>query len=503
VPKAARVTKLNESAVLIFLDWESSMAGELTNFETSIHPHGTKWWRYRYEYTVLESFVLAFAIMICYFWMKLLQGVSFFGSFKFYKTGLPHQFYRYSLVYFLFNAAVLMVMTAIACELYDPWGEGNIFDVFADIVRTTVDGKANVPFLGKSWLYIFLDVHFAMFACCALYTVFTVFVFNNYIEALLQWKAVSTEGHRLHEVEEEEEAVQEDGTFSSAPLRGVDILRRSGGERDMALYRRWGSIMKKRVRKTLAYKQMFVDLNLKLAGVDGLDEHSLLPGCHDFKLHIYLTEALGESAEYLTEVSFTTSCFLSVSSVCVGFLAAYFQLAFVYFLPFFVAIGLCLGFCGCLFVRHFENLSDAVDYTHRATFVTVHSCCRAIQMVLYCLFYSLSRLMLSNDIFESYPMTYLAAFLTLVVLMIVLANFAGEVVKELTCSLLLPPYIPEEELKDKLGELASWHYLDWCYECGVEQCEAHACPSKKYVGTALKEPGEDMDLKTMEETTTT
>lgn len=274
----------------------------------------------------------------------------------------------------------------------------------------------------------------------------------------------------------------------------------------MALYRRWGSIIKKRVRKTIAYKKMFVDLNLKLAGVDGLDEQSLMPGCHDFKLHVYLTEALGESAEYLTEVSFTTSCFLSTSSLVVGFLAAYFQLPFMYFLPFFVFLGLCLGVCGCLFSRHFANLSDTVDYTHRATFVTVHSCCRAIQMVLYCLFYSLSRLMLSNDIFESYPMTYLAAFLSLVVLMILLANFAGEVVKELTCSLLLPPFITEVEFKDKLEELASWHSREWCYECGVEQCEPHACPSKKFVGTTLKETGATPRLtleKIPEDTTTT
>lgn len=274
----------------------------------------------------------------------------------------------------------------------------------------------------------------------------------------------------------------------------------------MALYRRWGSIMKKRVRKTLAYKKMFTELNLKLAGVDGLDERSLLPDCQDFKLHVYLIEALGESAEYLTETSFATSCFLSMSSLCVGFLAAYFQLPFVYFLPFFVCLGLCLGLCGCLFARHFENLSDAVDYTHRATFVTVHSCCRVIQMVLYCLFYSLSRLLLSNDIFESYPVTYLAAFLTLAILMIILANFAGEIVKELTCSLLLPPYIPEEKFKAKLGELVSWHAVAWCYECGVEQSEDHECHSKRFAGSTFEEMGGAPRLtleKIPEETTTT
>jgi len=104
------VTKVNERAVMNLLEWEGDMKQAVNNFETEVHPHGYKWWRYRYEYTVVESIVLAFSVLVLYLTMWLLHGVSFHGVHKFYKTGLPQRFYRYAWVYFMFNAAALMVM---------------------------------------------------------------------------------------------------------------------------------------------------------------------------------------------------------------------------------------------------------------------------------------------------------------------------------------------------------------------------------------------------------
>jgi len=412
--------------------------------------------------------VIAWSIMVLHFVMKLLQGVTFFGNFKFYRTGLPHRFYRYSFVYFLFHAAALMVLVSLAYLLYVPWGQGNIFNIFADIVLKMVDGRANVPFFGESWLFMVLDIHFQLFACFGLYSIFIVSVFSNYFDALVQWRAVSEE--------------EDEGIFSGAHCNNV------------ALYRHLDSIMKRRVRKSPVYKQMFVDLNLKMAGVEGLDERSLLPGSHDFKLHVYLTDALGTSAKYLTEVSFATSCWLAISSLCVGFLAEYFQLAFMFFLPFLLGIGLCAGVGGWLISQLFKRVSEKDDdkdhdeYKFLAKLVSTHSCCRAVQIVLYSVFFSYSRLLLSNDIFEFYPMTYLFAVLSLAVLMILLKVFAGEVIKELVCSRSLPPHLSDHKFKARLEQMVSWHTRGSCHECGVEQCEAHASPSRMYAGKSTGVP---------------
>jgi len=177
------VTKVNQTALMGLLEWESDMNNAVDKFETEVHPHGFKWWRYRYEYTIIESLVLAFSVMLLYCVMWLLHGVSFFDTHKFHKTGLPHSLYRYAWVYFLFHAASLMVMVTTAYMLYVPWGKGNIFDVCAEVFHDAVDGRANVPLLGYSWLYMILDVQFQLFVCFSLYALFVIMVCSNYVKA--------------------------------------------------------------------------------------------------------------------------------------------------------------------------------------------------------------------------------------------------------------------------------------------------------------------------------
>jgi len=82
-----QVMQVNETAILELLSWDTEADIAVDKFEKNVHPHGYKWWRYRYEYTVVESLVLAFSVMLMYFTMWLLHGVSFFQVNKFYKQG--------------------------------------------------------------------------------------------------------------------------------------------------------------------------------------------------------------------------------------------------------------------------------------------------------------------------------------------------------------------------------------------------------------------------------
>merc|ERR1719409_1550754 len=151
---------VNGTAVASLLEFEGGMKASVQKFEKGVHPHGRKWWRYRYEYTLVESIVLAFSVMFLYLVMWVLAGVSFFDKFKFYNIGITHRLYRYAWGYFLFHAAALMVMVTLAYMLYMPWGEYNIFDFSAKVFHRAVDGRANVPYLGYSWLLMVLDVQF-------------------------------------------------------------------------------------------------------------------------------------------------------------------------------------------------------------------------------------------------------------------------------------------------------------------------------------------------------
>jgi hypothetical protein len=445
------ITRVNETAVYDLMNWESELKAAVSDFETNVHPHGYKWWRYRYEYTVIESFVLAFSVMVLYLTMWLLHGVSFSQIHKFYKTGLPQRFYRYAWVYLVFHAASLMVMVTVAYMLYVPWGEQNIFNMFAEAFHDYVNGHANVPYLGYSWLYMVLDVQFQLFVCFSLYSLFITMVVTNYMQALREWKSLSEE---------------------------QDIPAMSNT--NVAFYRHMEAIMKKRIRNTPAYKQIFKDLKLRCSGVEGLDV--TLPGWHDFRLHLYLTDGLGKSAEYLCEVSLTTNTFLAVSALVVASLAHHYQVAFMYFLPFFVAIGFVMFVLGYFLSYYFRKLSENDDHKAHSKYMTVHVYCRSLQIMLYCLFYSFSRLLLSNDIFSFYPSTYLAALVGLVLTLVLLYFVAGQVIKETTCALILPPHIPEHTFRKHLEQIVNWHTTEKCHECGAEQFPSHASLSKEWAG---------------------
>jgi len=457
--------KINETSILELLSWEGDMSGAVEKFEKDVHPHGLKWWRYRYEYTMVESIVLAFSVMLLYFVMWLLSAVSFSKIYKFYKTGRTDCMHRYAWTYLVFHAASLMFMVTLAYMLYIPWGDSNIFDIFAGAFHDLVDGRANVPFLGYSWMYMALDVQFQLFACFALYSLFIVMVVNNFQKALEDWKSLS---------EGDEDA-------GHSPI-------------NVEIYKELGAIMTRRVENTAAYQQIFKDCKLGLEGVDGLDISKLriegvdwvgsgmVPAWNEFKFHLYLTDGLGKAVEHLVEVSLTTNLFLSCSALVVCLLAQHFEVAFMYFLPGFTTIGFLL-FIGCYFVaRHFRHLSNRDDHTTPSKYVTAHSFCRAIQVTLYCLFYSFSRLLLSNDIFEFYVVVYLAAAIGLAVVLGLLAVFAGQLVKQTTCALILPPHITEGELKQRLEQVAYWHTTEKCHECGAQQFPAMQSRSREWAG---------------------
>jgi len=429
------------------------MDNAVKKFEKDVHPHGYKWWRYRYEYTVVESLVLAFSVCCMYCTMWLLHGVSFFQIHKFYKTGITQRLQRYAWGYLVFHAASLMIMVTCAYILYIPWGKSNIFDWFAEAFHGFVNGRANVPFVGYSWLYMVLDVQFQLFGCFALYSLFVIVVANNYKRALEDWKALS---------------------------EGDASVESSCKPANVHEYRCLEELMKKRVRNTPEYRQLFHELKLRLPGVEGLDK--ALPGWNDFKLHLYLTDGLGKSIEYLVEVSLTTNLFLGGSALIVALLAHHYQVAFMYFLPGFLIIGAILFIASYFVCRHFRALADKDDHNTPAKYVSVHSYCRAIQIMLYCLFFSFSRLLLSNDIFEFYPMVYVTACVSLAIVLIVLAVIAGQSMKETCCALILPPHIPQEQFKKHLEQVLYWHTTEKCHECGVQQFPAHASLSKEWAG---------------------
>jgi hypothetical protein len=355
-----------------------------------------------------------------------------------------------------------MVFTAYM--LYVPWGKDNLFNVFAKAFHDFVGESFHVPYLGYSWLFMVLDVQFQMFMTYCLYALSTVFIVNNYVEALVDWKHLD-EGH--------EEDVS--NPINKRLFENVQevILHRTGtrpGARKEAL------------------QDLFNGEGVRLEGVKELEamHYGDEKGLHNFKVHLYLTEGLGISIEYLVEVSLLTNLILAICALIVAFLAHTFQLAFMFFLPVFVLMGFGFLAIGFFLSKRFIKLAMDTNHDEVSKYVTVHSYCRSIQIVLYCVFFSFARLLLSNDIYTGYPKVYIAALLGLIAFLGLLAMFAGEVLKEATCALILVPHISHDAFRKLLKEIKKWHTSVNCHECGAEQIPFNAAFSVAWAGRHSK-----------------
>jgi len=450
--------EVNATAITELLEYDSELKQSIDKFETGVHPHGYKWWRYRYEYSLVESFVLAWSVMLMYFLQMLFFGASFFHVHRFYKTGRPVRNYRYSFLYWVFHAACSCVMVFTAYMLYVPWGKDNPFDVFATAFHDFVDERFHVPYLGYSWLFMVLDVQFQMFMTYCLYALFTIMVVNNYVAALVDWKQI------------------DDGQEAVNPINRklydhcLEVIQHRTGVRPG--------------ENKEALQDIFKSEGLRLEGVKELEvlDYGDDKGAHNFKIHLYLTDGLGKSIEYLVEVSLITNLWLAICALIVAALAHYYELAFMFFLPPFVIIGIVFLVMGLLISKHYTRLSLDTNHDKVSKYVTVHSYCRAIQVILYCVFFSFSRLLLSNDIYTGYPKVYFGALLGVICFLALLAMFGGEVLKEATCALILVPHISHEKFKNNLREIKLWHTNVKCHECGVEQIPFNAAFSVAYAG---------------------
>lgn len=440
--------KPNLFAINEFLEIDGEMNQAIDNFETQVHPHGTKWWRYRFEYTILESVVFAISVVVLYLLKLFIFGLSYFQEHRFYKTGRTQNIYRYSFLYVILQAACVWLVVAFAYLLYIPWGEKNVLNLCATAFHSFVDGAFNVPYMGYSWLYLVLDIQIQLFATYCLYAVFLYFVSRNYIAALEDWKAIDI-------------STSMDGGLQSKSAANE------------FLYTRFAEVIRLRVENTPSLKASFrkPPVRLRMDGVSGLDKKTQGDGggsC-DFKLHLYLTEGLGKSMEFLVDVSLVTNLWLAATALVVAFFAYMYQLAFMYLLPPFVLLGILILVSGYALSKHFLSLSEDLDHDAEATCVTVHNFCRTVQIVLYCIFYGFARLLISADIFVNYPLVYLSALVTLILILFSLAVFGGQIMKETTCALMLPPHISNDRFARTLKAIMEWHEIMNCHECGSAQ----------------------------------
>jgi hypothetical protein len=283
--------------------------------------------------------------------------------------------------------------------------------------------------------------------------------------------------------------------------RNLDMGEKAKWKVNGELYNRLLDCMKMRVDTFPTVEKQFCDAKLYIKGVKKLEDKAKKdqePGSarssmgrtrteeeswEAFKLHVYLTDALGRALQALVEVSVLTNAMLVACALLVAILAHVCQLAFMYFLPFFVVFGFLILGSGFFISKHFIKLSEDMTVDRESKYVTITTYCRAVQIIAYCIFYSFARLLLSQDIFTHYPRTYIAALISLVVVFAFLGSLGGELVKEATCGLSFIPHIGVTKFEKTLEATRLWHTTVMCHECGTSQKSLRNAFSKLWAGT--------------------
>jgi hypothetical protein len=382
-----------------------------------------------------------------YMIMWILAGVSFFGKYAFYNIGLTSRLYRYAWGYFIFHAASLMIMVTVAYMLYMPWGKYNIIDYLAQRFHEVVNGKANVPYLGYSWLLMMLDVQFQLFVTFTFYAVFIIFVTQSFARALDDWKAIS----------------ESDEKATPLPINihhFKDFLR----------------IMQERIDDSPELQTSFQAVRVRFPESGVISERQ--SGFVDFKLHLYLTVQFGKAIEYLVEASMKAHLFIFGVALFICFLAHHYQVAFMYFLPVFIVLGVLMFACSYFLSKTLRSNT----HEHDLDFLTIHAYCRAVQLILYAVFYSFTRLLLSSDIFLDYPKVYMSAFIGLLLTLLLGYLFSGELMKATICSICLPHVTQKERFELQLQQVGYWYTTERCHECGVIQAPSNASRNREWAG---------------------
>jgi len=444
---------VNETKLMELFDWVVEMGRAIHDLQTKVHPHGTKWWRYRYEYTFFESFCLAGNLAGLNLVTLVLHNVSNFVKHRYFKTGLPWRFYRYSIDYLVFHGCAISICVFVAWMLqaFTP-----VYGMIQQAVMDVNKSQFHVPLVGVSYFNLNIGVLFQLFLTYAIYVMFLGIIQRNYIKALRDWKLMSQ-------------------TQLGDPLpEGVNKF-------NAELYESYSHSLRRRVADKDSYQQLLQQNGLRIPGTSGPGDQ------HEFKLHVYLTDALGESMEYLVKVSRATDFCLCLLALGAGYCALYFKLAFMYLLAPFCVLAMVLVAIGWLLTRYARYAEAHDKDVRKVPWLTVHGFTRGLQVVLYWIFYSFSRLLLSDDIWRHYSQCGIAAVCALTVFMVFLYAVAADVMKQTVCVLMLPPQVSNENFQKGLEQNVEWSTIPKCCEFGTDYLPEQMVPSLDWAKKSMSQ----------------
>jgi hypothetical protein len=387
------------------------------DFETSIHPHGCKWWRYRYQYSAAEAIVLM-CIYPCVWaltWLLMSCGGFTNALQERDKTRNPNAMYSYIHLAFLFHATAVAIAAFVAWALY--WST-DLWDWFALSVRWVLDADNpkshwwGIPYYGQTYYWMVTEILFHIFAGFALFTGLIIGILRRFTIARDMWKEMELQ----------------------------DIHGQS--KRDHIHY----SLVKAAWVRNCRVLAIGDEAFREVLNIDG------------FKFYRYLTIALNDSAAALSMPSIVTVVVMFLYFVAILWLSVWYKLPGLFFMVPLLIIS---------FV--FFLVSYAIDwYLQRVTldrdppatkapmpWLTIWGFSTSVQVVLVVLCYTFSRLIFSRFIWMYYYWVAVQALVGFALLFIFVWIMVAFMTKNIITCLSLPPNVKPEDLKEDMRAVAN------------------------------------------------
>jgi hypothetical protein len=429
-------------------NWMINMNGATRDFDTKVHPHGAKWWRYRWQYSIVEEIYLCFLWWLVYAFYRLFKYMGMQCHAKVYRLrdpGQPNSHFQYVFFFVMFHASIIAVLGLSVWILHETT---SFFDGFAILMRSWLvtkpdhDGagggaaaaflqfaakaalggkgdrasQVDIPFVGESYYVQLLDMLFHLLSAFLLHALAMSIIIRRWV-------------HTCSIMEELNNFQKEHHT-----PRGVE-RKYPEMEYYQGFYDEIEGNFYKAIEKREDYRKTFIEFDVPLTpGVEGAA----------FEFNNYLEEVIGRSASQLTTLEFYQALFLSIFFFFIALIAYNFKLSFRYFLE---PLGVVtLLFCGGIlfFYRHLKGRSEAHDVEMKPFFVTLKMWAKSTQVMFYILFYSLSRLILSRDMWHNYFWNAVWASIFLVVFFLLVKFVLADVMQVTAFVLSLPPNIDQE-----------------------------------------------------------
>lgn len=501
VPMAGLAVKANMIQLARLTNWTSDMDKAVHGIETKVHPTGKKWWRYRYQYSFVESIFLIPCIAFLFLIHQLLTRIGFYvrmlnkhghvawltvHSHWSNKEPTP-AFYKPVLTAFLFHVVGIAVTFFVIFRFIYHMG---FFDWFALQVRWLVGaddvskGSMAIPYVGENYYEHFTAVMshlmWSIIIFCVLVTEIVrgfVLVVDRFraLEMMHEAKLKQDPQERSRAIKEAEEKLKKEGLWKYVdPQLHPYQPRTQDGDFTLAgeLFSRYEqSFVKGLHNKTQQEGQSHGGRRLTKA----MNDLNLIPAIpvavsapqakeaadvSRQRLRKYIRLVFMRGASKLAIPTWTLCITMILLAVFSGLLAYFFKIAFVFLLPPLILLT------GILFVVLFfisrMLLNSALNNEEKARmpWLTETNFCHTMQIILYIDSYLLARLIFSVHMWMDYTYVSISALICLIIVIILFWQVGAIVMKRSILALALPPNVSTETLAhllERVSDRASHH----------------------------------------------